>query len=297
MAYEAYAAGHFIAVSQVSLSGFFYCAPAFGHVASDREGLGDRAMADSPAIIVCDDEPDLREAVAEYLVRRGFDVRRAEDAAALRRHLAERAADLVVLDISMPGEDGLSLARALRAESDIGIVMLTAAGDVVDRVVGLEVGADDYIAKPVDLRELLARLRAVLRRREATAQLVSAAPVPAAPAASPAQPAPFEGRRVRMGRTWLDLDQRRLTGPDGAEIPLGPSEFALLRAFAERPNRVLTRETLLDLAHPRGEEHFDRSIDVRIARIRRKVEAVPDRPAVIKTVRGAGYVFDSAAEA
>lgn len=249
-------------------------------------------MTDSPAIIVCDDEPDLREAVGEYLTRRGFDVRRAEDAAALRRLLAERPADLVVLDISMPGEDGLSIARALRAESDIGIVMLTAAGDVVDRVVGLEVGADDYIAKPVDLRELLARLRAVLRRREATAQVLAALPSPPAPAAGPAP-----GRRIRMGRTWLDLDQRRLTGPDGAEIPLGPTEFALLRAFAERPNRVLTRETLLDLAHPRGEEHFDRSIDVRIARIRRKVEAVPDRPAVIKTVRGAGYVFDPSAEA
>jgi two-component system phosphate regulon response regulator OmpR len=247
-------------------------------------------MAESPAIIVCDDEPDLREAVGEYLARRGFDVRRAEDAAALRRLLAERPADLVVLDISMPGEDGLSLARALRADSDIGIVMLTAAGDVVDRVVGLEVGADDYIAKPVDLRELLARLRAVLRRREATAQALANLPSPSA-AASPA------GRRVRMGRTWLDLDQRRLTGPDGAEIPLGPTEFALLRAFAERPGRVLTRETLLDLAHPRGDEHFDRSIDVRIARIRRKVEAVPDRPAVIKTVRGAGYVFDPTAEA
>jgi two-component system phosphate regulon response regulator OmpR len=256
-------------------------------------------MAESPAIIVCDDEPDLREAVAEYLARRGFDVRRAEDAAVLRRLLAERAADLVVLDISMPGEDGLSLARALRAESDIGIVMLTAAGDVVDRVVGLEVGADDYIAKPVDLRELLARLRAVLRRREATAQVLSATPAAmgAVPATAPAAPPQPETRRIRMGRTWLDLDQRRLTGPDGAEIPLGPSEFALLRAFAERPNRVLTRETLLDLAHPRGEEHFDRSIDVRIARIRRKVEAVPDRPAVIKTVRGAGYVFDPAAEA
>ncbi|MGG5811606.1 response regulator [Falsiroseomonas sp. CW058] len=249
-------------------------------------------MADSPAIIVCDDEPDLREAVAEYLTRRGFEVRGAGDGAALRRLLAERPADLVVLDIAMPGEDGLSVARALRADSDIGIVMLTAAGDVVDRVVGLEVGADDYIAKPVDLRELLARLRAVLRRREGTAAALAAL------AGAAARPAPAaEARRVRMGRTWLDLDQRRLTGPDGAEIPLGPSEFALLRAFAERPNRVLTRETLLDLAHPRGEEHFDRSIDVRIARIRRKVEAVPDRPAVIRTVRGAGYVFDPSAEA
>lgn len=252
-------------------------------------------MAETAAIIVCDDEPDLREAVAEYLSRRGLDVRRAEDAASLRRQLAERPADLVVLDIAMPGEDGLSVARALRAEGDIGIVMLTAAGDVVDRVVGLEVGADDYIAKPVDLRELLARMRAVLRRREATQQALAAIPA-AAPAAS-AQPAVPQGKRVRMGRTWLDLDARRLTGADGAEIPLGPSEFALLRAFAERPGRVLSRETLLDLAHPRGDEHFDRSIDVRIARIRRKVEAVPERPAVIKTIRGAGYVFDPAAEA
>jgi two-component system phosphate regulon response regulator OmpR len=251
-------------------------------------------MADTAAIIVCDDEPDLREAVAEYLARRGLDVRRAEDAPSLRQLLAERPADCVVLDIAMPGEDGLSVARALRAESDIGIVMLTAAGDVVDRVVGLEVGADDYIAKPVDLRELLARLRAVLRRREA-AQAAGCGPgdagVPAPLAAPPA------GRRVRMGRTWLDLDARRLTGADGSEVPLGPSEFALLRAFAERPGRVLTREVLLDLAHPRGDEHFDRSIDVRIARIRRKVEAVPERPAVIKTIRGAGYVFDPAAEA
>jgi two-component system phosphate regulon response regulator OmpR len=248
-------------------------------------------MADSAAVIVCDDEPDLREAVAEYLARRGLDVRRAEDAAALRRLLAERPADLVVLDIAMPGEDGLTVARALRAESDVGIVMLTAAGDVVDRVVGLEVGADDYIAKPVDLRELLARMRAVLRRREAAHQAIAAVPNGAAQANA----APV--RRVRMGRTWLDLDRRRLTGADGAEIPLGPSEFALLRAFAERPGRVLTREVLLDLAHPRGDEHFDRSIDVRIARIRRKVEAVPDRPAVIKTIRGAGYVFDPSADA
>jgi two-component system phosphate regulon response regulator OmpR len=252
-------------------------------------------MAETAAIIVCDDEPDLRGAVAEYLGKRGLDVRQAEDGAALRRLLADRPADLVVLDIAMPGEDGLSIARALRAESDIGIVMLTAAGDVVDRVVGLEVGADDYIAKPVDLRELLARLRAVLRRREATQQALAAAPAAPAPAAG--APAVPPGKRVRMGRTWLDLDARRLTGPDGVEIPLGPSEFALLRAFAERPGRVLSRETLLDLAHPRGDEHFDRSIDVRIARIRRKVEAVPERPAVIKTIRGAGYVFDPAADA
>jgi two-component system phosphate regulon response regulator OmpR len=163
---------------------------------------------------------------------------------------------------------------------------------VVDRVVGLEVGADDYVAKPFDLRELLARLRAVLRRRAAV-PAASAAPAPPAAPAEPAQ----AGRRVRMGRNRLDLDMRRLFGPDGREVPLVASEFELLRAFAERPGRTLSRETLLDLAHPHGENHFDRSIDVRITRIRRKIEAEPGQPAVIRTVRGLGYVFDPDADA
>lgn len=263
-------------------------------------------MADQPDIVVVDDEKALRDAVGEYLTRHGFAVRCAEDGEQLRAALRERPADLVLLDIAMPGEDGLTIARSLRGGEfgDIGIVMLTAAGDVVDRVVGLEVGADDYVAKPADLRELLARLRAVLRRREAARQAAQQAAAAAAasagaaraqaPGAAAPQPAPT--RRVRMGRTQLDLDARRLIGPDGNEIPLGPSEFALLRAFAERPGRVLSRETLLELAHPRGEEHFDRSIDVRIARIRRKIESIPDQPSVIKTVRGAGYVFDPTAE-
>ncbi len=248
-------------------------------------------MAEGPSLVVVDDETDLREAVAEYLARRGFDVRQAGDGVVLRRLLAERAADLVLLDVSMPGEDGLSIARALRAEGDVGIVMLTAAGDVVDRVVGLEMGADDYIAKPVDLRELLARLRAVLRRRDAVAA------VTAPPRPPPAAVADHAMQGVRMGRNRLDLDARRLIGPDGRDIALSAAEFVLLRTFAERPNRVLSRETLLDLVHPHGEEHFDRSIDVRIARLRRKVEAVPERPQVIRTVRGAGYVFDPAADA
>lgn len=247
-------------------------------------------MTGRSEVIVVDDEPALREAVSEYLSRQGLEVRAVGDGAALRAALAERRADLLLLDISMPGEDGLSIARSIRAGpyADIGIVMLTAASDVVDRVVGLEIGADDYVSKPCDLRELLARLRAVLRRREAAAQ-VGTQP------SSPAPPAP-PGKVVRMGRNMLDLDSRRLTGPDGTEIPLLASEYALLRAFAERPGRVLSREILLDLAHPRGDEHFDRSIDVRIARIRRKIEAVPDRPEIIKTVRGAGYIFDPKAE-
>lgn len=242
-------------------------------------------------VIVVDDEVDLREAVSGYLARQGLAVRAAANGAELRALLAERPADAVILDIAMPGEDGLSLARMLRSQSDIGIVMLTAAADVVDRVVGLEVGADDYIAKPFDLRELLARLRAVLRRRAAARGAGAAA----APAAQP-QPGPGAGRQVRMGRNMLCLDTRRLLDADGFEIPLAASEFELLRTFAERPGRTLTREMLLELAHPHGEDRFDRSIDVRITRIRKKIEAVPSRPQVIRTVRGIGYVFDPSAE-
>jgi len=250
-------------------------------------------MSEGPALVVVDDETDLREAVAEYLARRGLDVRQAADGAALRRILAERPADLVLLDICMPGEDGLTIARWLRAESDVGIVMLTAAGDVVDRVVGLEVGADDYIAKPVDLRELLARLRAVLRRREAAAGVLAAV-VP--PGVFAAVPPPAANPRLRMGRNHLDLEARRLFGPNGQEIALGAAEFALLRVFAERPGRTLSRESLLELANERGADRFDRSIDVRISRLRRKLEVTPDQPQVIRTVRGMGYMFDPAAD-
>jgi len=241
-------------------------------------------MDGAAKVVVVDDEADLRDAVVAYLTRQGLSARGAANAAEFRACLADAPADLVVLDLAMPGEDGLSVARWLRARGgDIGIVMLTAAAEVVDRVVGLEVGADDYVAKPFDLRELLARLRAVLRRR-------------AAARAAPAEPA-SAGRRVRMGRNRLDLDMRRLFGPDGREVPLVASEFELLRAFAERPGRTLSRETLLDLAHPHGEEHFDRSIDVRITRIRRKIEVEPSHPTVIRTVRGLGYVFDPDADA
>jgi two-component system phosphate regulon response regulator OmpR len=265
----------------------------------------------TPEIIVVDDEADLREAVAGYLGRQGLSVRAASGGAELRALLAERPADAVILDIAMPGEDGLSIARSLRSQGDIGIVMLTAAADVVDRVVGLEVGADDYIAKPFDLRELLARLRAVLRRRaaargaaeaatrgaaEAAARGAAEAAVAAGDAAAPRAAAPPVGRQIRMGRNKLCLDTRRLIGPDGFEVPLAASEFELLRTFAERPGRTLTREMLLELAHPHGEDRFDRSIDVRITRIRKKIESVPSRPQVIRTVRGIGYVFDPNAE-
>jgi two-component system, OmpR family, phosphate regulon response regulator OmpR len=236
-------------------------------------------MAEPSHIVVVDDEPEIRSMLADYLGHAGFAVSSAEDGAALRRIVEQRPADLVILDLNMPGEDGLSLARWLRAHTEVGIVMLTAAGEVVDRIVGLEMGADDYIAKPVDLRELLARIRAVLRRL----------PAGGAPRAA-AEPTPIT-RRVRFGGCRLDLDAHKLYTAEGAEVPITSMEFDLLKAFAEHPNRVLSRDQLLDLAHNKNWEPFDRSIDIRIARLRRKIEADPAKPQVVKTVRGAGYIF------
>jgi len=241
-------------------------------------------MVEPTHIIVVDDEPEICEMLSDYLGHAGFAVSTAEDGAAMRRVLEERPADLVILDINMPGEDGLSLARYLRANVKVGIVMLTAAGEVVDRIVGLEMGADDYLAKPVDLRELLARIRAVLRR------------VPAETAAAGgAQPAAAT-HQVRFGACKLDLDAHKLFDPEGEEVPITSMEFDLLKAFADHPNRVLSRDQLLDLAHNKDWEPFDRSIDIRIARLRRKIEADPAKPQVIKTVRGAGYIFVPSSE-
>lgn len=231
---------------------------------------------DSAHVVVVDDEPDIRETLREYLDMQGFRVSTAGDGCALRTLVAENDdIALVVLDINMPGEDGLSLARFLREQTGIAIIMLTAAGETVDRIVGLEMGADDYMVKPFDLREVLARVRAVLRRGVAQA----------AEAAS-------ESQRVMLGDRVLDIDAHKLFDPDGAEIPITAMEFDLLKAFAEHPHRVLNRDQLLELAHHRSWEPFDRSIDIRIARLRRKIERDPAKPQVIKTVRGAGYVFD-----
>jgi two-component system phosphate regulon response regulator OmpR len=235
-------------------------------------------------VAVVDDEADVRATVAEYLETRGLRVSCADDGSGLRALFdGTDRPELVVLDLRMPGEDGLSLARWLRRDTSAGVIMLTALGDPVDRVVGLELGADDYVAKPVDLRELVARIHAVLRRLDA-----------AAAAAIPPVPAAVDGltvRRMPFGRVWLDLDQQKLVGADGADLPLTAMEFDLLKAFAENPNRVLTRDRLLDLAHKRDWEPFDRSIDVRIARIRRKIELDPAKPQVIKTIRGSGYLY------
>ena len=233
-------------------------------------------MADAIApahIAVVDDETDLREGVQEYLIDQGFAVSSVDGGRALRTLMRERPVDLVILDVNMPDEDGLSIARYLRALGPIGIIMLTANRDTVDRVVGLEIGADDYVPKPFEPRELLARVRAVLRR-----------------VAQPRPPATM-GHEVRFGRCMLNLESRRLFDLDGTEVPVTAMEFDLLRTFAEHPNRVLTRDQLLDLAHHMEMTPFDRSIDMRIGRLRRKVEQDPKLPRTLKTVRGAGYVF------
>jgi DNA-binding response OmpR family regulator len=245
-------------------------------------------MTGQSTIFVVEDEESFIDALTLGLGREGFRVQVARDGAEALERFDAVDPDLVLLDVMLPKISGIDVCREIRKKSTVPIIMVTAKGSEIDTVVGLEVGADDYVAKPFDLRELLARLRAVLRRRTATA-----APAAAAEPAGPALP----GRRVRMGRNRLDLDMRRLFGPDGREVPLVASEFELLRAFAERPGRTLSRETLLDLAHPHGEEHFDRSIDVRITRIRRKIEIEPSHPMVIRTVRGLGYVFDPDADA
>jgi two-component system phosphate regulon response regulator OmpR len=242
------------------------------------------APATPPSLLVVDDEPELRGLLAEYFGRHGFTVRMAQDAAQARDLIAASRPDLAVLDINMPGENGLSLARWLReAHPQVAIVMLTTASEAVDRIVGLELGADDYVAKPYELRELLARVRAVLRRSQLTAATSSAqaAPVSAAPA----------GRRVAFGDRMLDLDQRKLLAADGGEIEITAAEFDLLALFARHPNRPLNRDQIMEQAHNRGWDVFDRSIDLRVMRLRRKIERNPDKPEVLKTVRNVGYVY------
>jgi two-component system phosphate regulon response regulator OmpR len=230
-------------------------------------------MATGEKLLIVEDDREVRETVAEYFSSHGYEVAQAADGAAMRKALAQAMPQLVLLDVRLPGEDGLALARWLRERHDVAIVMVTGAGEVIDRVVGLEMGADDYIAKPFDLRELLARVKSVLRRSGK----------PAAPAAA--------SRRVAFGACQLDLDRHQLIGANGEDIPLTAMEFDLLRAFAEHPNRVLSRDRLLTLTRNREWEPFDRSIDIRIARLRRKIEDDPDNPKTIKTIRGSGYIF------
>jgi len=230
-------------------------------------------MEGSPHILVVDDDREIRDLLARFLAKHNYRVSVAADGRAMRAALADRRIDLVVLDLMLPGEDGLALCRWLRGQSDLPVIMLTAMGEDIDRIVGLEVGADDYLPKPFNPRELLARIKAVLRR-----------------AGGASRPAADRGA-LRFAGWRLEPAGRRLTAPDGGLVELTAGEFELLVALAERPQRVLSREQLLDLTRGRDAAPFDRSIDVQISRLRHKIETDPTRPALIKTVRGGGYVF------
>jgi len=233
-------------------------------------------MTEQPHILVVDDDREIRDLVARYLGGRGLRVRTAADGRQMQREMADWAFDLVILDLMLPGEDGLSLCRRLRVETRIPVIMLTAMGEETDRIIGLEMGADDYIAKPFNPRELLARIKAVLRRAGGVTGNVQ----PATPSA-----------KLRFADWELDLKTRELTSPEGVLVPLSGGEYDLLAAFATHPQRVLSRDQLLDLARGREAQPFDRSIDVQVSRLRRKIEADAAVPVLIKTIRSGGYMF------
>jgi DNA-binding response OmpR family regulator len=241
-------------------------------------------MSQSQHIIIVDDEAPAREMVGDYLKMHGFSVTLCDGGKSLRSAIEAGVPDLVVLDLNMPEEDGLSIIRDLKSRGNVPIIMLTATASPIDRVVGLELGADDYVAKPCELRELMARIRSVLRR------------------SGPARPTETEAAKnakeqlVRFGTKWLDLEAQALRDDEGNEHPLTASEFGLLKVFAANPKRVLSRERLLELANARDSEAFDRAVDLRIMRIRRKIEPDPAKPAVIRTIRGGGYLFSPAGE-
>jgi len=235
-------------------------------------------------LLVVDDDASVRSMLREYLEGHGYAVAEAGSGAQMREQIEHELPDAVLLDIRLPGEDGLVLARYLREHYEVGIIMVTASGDVVDRVVGLELGADDYIAKPFDLRELLARLKSVLRRMQAKP---SAESKPQEAADQQKEP-----QRRRFGRCEIDLESRRMFEVGGGEVTITAMEYDLLTAFLDNPNRVLTRDQLLLRTRNREWEPFDRSIDIRIGRLRRKVEPDPSgEPRCIRTVRNAGYMF------
>lgn len=228
-------------------------------------------------IAVVDDHAEIRELVGRYLVQHGFQVTVAENAAAFRDLLARQSFDLVVLDLMMPGEDGLSLCRHLRTSHPLPVIFLTAMAEDTDRIVGLELGADDYLAKPFNPRELLARIRAVLRRASPTAGEIPDAEPPS---------------RLRFNGQTLDLARQEVTGPDGVAVPLSTAEFRLLRVFLEHPGKVIDRDTLADLTRGREAGALDRSIDNQVSRLRRKIEPDPKNPVLIKTHWGDGYCFN-----
>lgn len=232
-------------------------------------------MEGAPHILVVDDNREIRDLLTRLLTKDGLRVSTAPDGRAMRKVLGESRIDLIVLDLMLPGEDGLTLCRQLRAESAIPVIMLTAKGEEIDRVVGLEMGADDYVAKPFSSRELLARIKAVLRRAQSL----------------PADARSSEGANFRFAGWTLDMAKRELVSADGVIVPLSTGEYDLLLAFIRHPQRVLSRDQLLDLARGRAATVFDRSIDTQVSRLRRKIEGNPKDPEVIKTVWGGGYIF------
>jgi two-component system phosphate regulon response regulator OmpR len=247
-------------------------------------------MDKSTRLLIVDDDPDVRALLVEYLGGHGFDVRAADSGQAMRAEIDRDLPDLILLDVRLPGEDGLILARYLRERYDVGIIMVTGVCNVVDRVVGLEVGADDYVAKPFDPRELLARVKSVLRRMQARPQDAAAAAGNAAATAL----AGAAATRQRFGRCEIELESRRLFDltAGGAELQMTAMEYDLIRVFVANPNRVLSRDQLLMHTRNREWEPFDRSIDIRIGRLRRKIEPDPAaEPRCIRTVRNAGYMY------
>ncbi len=231
----------------------------------------------SDHILIVDDDREIRDLLSRFLVKHGYRVSTAGDGREMRRQLADSRIDLIVLDVMLPGETGLTLCGQIRATSKVPIVMLTAVAEDTDRIIGLELGADDYLAKPFNPRELLARIRAVMRRVEERDTAV---------------PSDGEVAPVLSFAGWsLDLARRTLTNPVGEPVDLSTGEYDLLVAFAERPQRVLSRDRLLDLAKGRAAVAFDRSIDVQVGRLRRKIESDPTVPQLITTVRGGGYMF------
>lgn len=228
-----------------------------------------------PAILIVEDDPDIRRLVAELMRREGFSVEEAEDAAAMDAIMARMRPDLLVLDLMLPGEDGLSICRRIRAKEMLPILMLTARSDEIDRVVGLEVGADDYLAKPFGTRELVARVRALLRRGSML-------------------PVASRARRLAFDRFVIDLDARQVADDTDRAVTLTSAEFDLLACFAERPRRVLTRDQILDWTRGRSADPFDRTVDMLVSRLRKKLDAASPGSNLISTVRNGGYLFTAA---
>ena len=232
-------------------------------------------MATTPHILVVDDHKEIRELVAKFLIKDGFRASTAPDGRGMQKVLGESKIDLIVLDLMLPGDDGLVLCRQLRSESAIPVIMLTAKGEEIDRVVGLEMGADDYVSKPFSSRELLARIKAVLRRTQSL----------------PSTQEVLDEDNCYFAGWKLDMAKRELVSAKHVIVPLSTGEYDLLQAFISHPQRVLSRDQLLDIARGRAAIPFDRSVDTQVSRLRRKIELDPKDPVIIKTVWGGGYIF------